>query len=147
MQLPQVSDRPLVSPNSVSCATRLCERCQKASFDDGKHKGFVAISDTGSEYLKLDNDEVEVELDTDFELDDSLPDLEILTASAKECDFCDLLRLQIKESKECKNLGQMLISITFAHSWRNGSLADYRLLGMDALVRRMEGEEGRVVAR
>ncbi|KIN02971.1 hypothetical protein OIDMADRAFT_120324 [Oidiodendron maius Zn] len=147
MQPPQISARPLVSPNSVSCATRLCERCQKVSFDDGRHEGFVAISDTGSEYLKLDTSDGEVELDTDFELVDSLPDLEILTASAKQCEFCELLRLQLKESKECKNLGQVEINISLAHCWRNGSLADCRLLGMDAIVCRMEGEKYRIVTR
>jgi hypothetical protein len=138
MQPAPITGGPSISHNTVSCATRLCKRCQRIPFDDGKYGGFTDSSHGGSEYLKLDDDDKKKTLDVDFELVDSWPDLDILSISTETCGFCNLLRLRLKDLGT-KYIERGWINVGLTYHWRN-TWRDpppdnsYALLGLDVLV-------------
>jgi hypothetical protein len=138
MQPAPITGGPSIPHNTVSCATRLCKRCQRIPFDDGKYGGFTDSSHAGSEYLKVDNDDFIKKLDVDFELVDSWPDLDILSISAETCGFCNLLRLGLK-NLGTKYFERGWISVGLTYHWRDmcgysPPYNSYALFGLDALV-------------
>jgi hypothetical protein len=153
MQPAPITGGPSIPYNTVSCATRLCRRCQRIPFDDGKYGGFADSSHAGSEYLKLDDDDEIKTLDVDFELVDSWPDLDILSISAETCGFCKLLRLGLKDLGT-KYFERGWISVELAYHWRDtyGSPPpenSYALLGLGALVlgKGDQNEEFEIITR
>ena len=148
MRSASISDRASTSHDTVSSATKLCNRCQKIPFDDGKYGGFTARSDTGSEYLKLDDGDKKRELDVDFELVDSWPDLDILSTYADTCGFCNLLRLELKTSRPLTYFECGWIRVRLTYHWRDGwrgppPESSYALFGLEAHVfgRKYQNEE------
>jgi hypothetical protein len=144
MQPAPITGGPSIPYNMVSCATRLCKRCQRIPFDDGKYGGFADSSHAGSEYLKLDDDDKNKTLDIDFELVDSWPDLDILSISAGTCGFCNFLRLGLKDLGT-KYFERGWISVILTYHWRDTCgypppENSYALLCLDALVLSKEGQ-------
>lgn len=138
MEHPSVSDGLSATTSTVSCSMRLCERCQKIPFDDGKYGGFVGQSDTGHDCLKFDEDDKELTLEVDFLLVDSWPELDVLTGSAKSCELCEILRLQLRETTFQARFDRGKIKIEISYEWKtiqeHYPSDDYALMALFALV-------------
>ncbi|KAI0171471.1 heterokaryon incompatibility protein-domain-containing protein [Pestalotiopsis sp. NC0098] len=76
----------------------LCERCQVLEFDDSA-LGFQSGDESTGYFLQADRIDHEGGYSLDYGLLDSLPDLPILSESARRgCSFCSILR---KATQEC----------------------------------------------
>lgn len=136
-----ILDGPSISLDTAACATKLCERCQNIPFDDQKYGGGTWRSLSGPdspEYLELDDGDKMRNLDVDFQLVDSWPDLEILSADGDKYAFCNMLRLTLRRSSHI-NPERGWISVTLTYHWRDtwsspSQYGDYALVGLEAVV-------------
>jgi hypothetical protein len=97
--------------------------CNKIQFNDEEFNGFVAVPNPGRTCLQLPPDLPEYvgqhDLKLDFTLIDVWPKLNVLTRSAKNCDFCKLLETQLRKTGLPLDFQGAWIRVELFYCWRN----------------------------
>ena len=116
--------------NNPFRAAALCDRCRVLQFDDIAAGGFEILNRDNDPMLQFEqgltnatSDEIGrifISIDLDYSIQDTLPDLAVLTESSKYgCQFCGMLRTSILHHPDVEFGDE--ISVSLSYTWLKGA--------------------------